>query len=128
VVRGRFDAAEAAVEECGSQGSQESCQLSLFDMADRLSRMEAAKAFYQVLGESACASMSQPVGSVGVGSTPTPTPCACLLTRMAIHQTTHDAVPAVPAAAAVARSHGFLATHQAEPYGDILLSRGTQLE
>jgi hypothetical protein len=51
---------------------------------------------------------------------------------MAIHQTTHDAVPAVPAvpaaAAAVARSHGFLATHQAEPYGDILLSRGTQLE
>ena len=52
MVRGRFDAAEAAVEEGGSQGSQESCQLSLFDMADRLSRMEAAKAFYQVLGES----------------------------------------------------------------------------
>ena len=36
------------------------------------------------------------------------------------------AMPAVPAA--VARSHGFLVAHQAEPYGDILLSRGTQLE
>lgn len=53
-MHGRFDVADAALEaEGSSQDSQASCQLSLFDMSDRLSRMEAAKAFYQVLGESA---------------------------------------------------------------------------
>ncbi|PSC68963.1 malate dehydrogenase [Micractinium conductrix] len=74
VMRGRFDAAESQLGEESLPAPEDGhIQLSLFSMADRLSRMDAAKLFYQVL---------------------------------------------------VTRSHAFLEADQAEPYGDILLTRG----
>ncbi|KAL4426043.1 hypothetical protein ABPG77_007839 [Micractinium sp. CCAP 211/92] len=71
VMHARFQAAEEQQRDDGA------ATLSLLGMAERLSRMDAAKLFYQAL---------------------------------------------------VARSHGFLALEQAQPYGDILLSRGQNLQ
>ena len=57
VLRGRFDAAESQLGDGGADadadvdGGAGACQLSFFQMADRLSRMDAAKLFYQILGE-----------------------------------------------------------------------------
>lgn len=51
-MRARFHAAESQLgdEAQGGEGGAAPAQLSLFQMAGRLSRMEAAKLFYQVLG------------------------------------------------------------------------------
>lgn len=47
VMRGRFNAAEAVTGADGEEGAA----LSFFGMADKLSRMDAAKLFYQCLGQ-----------------------------------------------------------------------------
>lgn len=52
-MRDRFHAAESQLADSSQADGQAGCQLSLFEMSDRLNRMDAAKLFYQVLGECA---------------------------------------------------------------------------
>lgn len=49
VMRGRFNAAESAQGEGEGEGG--AVQLSFLGMAEKLTRMDAAKLFYQCLGE-----------------------------------------------------------------------------
>jgi hypothetical protein len=52
-MRRRFEAAESQLGEASAQGGEgeEGPALSLLGMSGRLSRMDAAKLFYQVLGK-----------------------------------------------------------------------------
>lgn len=115
-LRQRFDATEAQLAAEGEE--DEGVSLALDDLTDRLSRLEAAKAFYQCLG-----AWVDEGGPIRQRETDGHHPCQASLAQA---RCLPLALPLGPAHAA-SRSAGFLELEQQEPYGGIVLRRGVHL-